>query len=127
MTASDTGSSSGWAGSLARWRIQRRRAGLARRRIGSRRATLRLLATLLLPLMILANLFALFFTVGKGGAAGLGEVVNFASLGGRRVGGGSQRMTFGDVAGVDEALVELREIVEYLKSPEKFQRLGASP
>jgi cell division protease FtsH len=34
-------------------------------------------------------------------------------------------ITFDDVAGIDEAVEELREVVEFLKSPEKFQRLGA--
>jgi cell division protease FtsH len=37
---------------------------------------------------------------------------------------GKARTTFADVAGVDEAKEELQEIVEYLKSPDKFQKLG---
>jgi len=35
------------------------------------------------------------------------------------------KITFGDVAGVDEAIVELREVVEFLKNPEHYSRLGA--
>jgi cell division protease FtsH len=35
-----------------------------------------------------------------------------------------KKITFADVAGIDEAKEELKEIVEFLKSPEKFQRLG---
>ena len=35
------------------------------------------------------------------------------------------RSTFKDIAGVDEAVEEVEEIVEFLKSPEKFQALGA--
>lgn len=37
---------------------------------------------------------------------------------------GTQRATFNDVAGVDEAKEELKEIIEFLKDPKKFQRLG---
>jgi len=38
---------------------------------------------------------------------------------------GAKRVTFKDVAGVDEVVEELREIVEFLKNPEKFHRVGA--
>jgi cell division protease FtsH len=37
------------------------------------------------------------------------------------------RTTFDDVAGVDEAVAELREIVDFLKQPQKYQRLGGRP
>ncbi|MEX2393482.1 MAG: ATP-dependent zinc metalloprotease FtsH [Actinomycetota bacterium] len=37
------------------------------------------------------------------------------------------RTTFGDVAGVDEAVGELKEIVDFLKQPQKYQRLGGRP
>jgi ATP-dependent Zn protease len=36
-----------------------------------------------------------------------------------------KRYTFDDVQGVDEAKAEVQETVEFLKNPEKFQRLGA--
>ena len=46
---------------------------------------------------------------------------------GRSTGGGDGRVTFSDVAGVDEAIAELGEVKEYLTDPERFVRLGAKP
>ncbi|KAI8474959.1 MAG: hypothetical protein J3K34DRAFT_489397 [Monoraphidium minutum] len=59
---------------------------------------------------------------GGGGARGGGP----GGEGARRGAGGSV-VLFADVAGVDEAKEELQEIVEYLRAPEKFSRLGARP
>ena len=42
----------------------------------------------------------------------------------RRVEGGEQKITFADVAGIDEAKAELSEIVDFLKNPERYQKLG---
>ena len=42
----------------------------------------------------------------------------------RRVEGGEQKVTFKDVAGIDESKAELTEIVDFLKNPEKYQKLG---
>jgi cell division protease FtsH len=42
----------------------------------------------------------------------------------RRVEGGEQQITFADVAGIDEAKAELSEIVDFLRTPERYQRLG---
>lgn len=38
---------------------------------------------------------------------------------------GEKHYTFNDVQGIEEAKAEVQEIVEFLKNPEKFQRLGA--
>src|SRR3712207_8787781 len=42
----------------------------------------------------------------------------------RRVEEGQQKVTFNDVAGIDEAKGELTEIVDFLKNPERYQKLG---
>ncbi|KFK34023.1 hypothetical protein AALP_AA5G091900 [Arabis alpina] len=46
---------------------------------------------------------------------------------GGKASGGSETITFADVAGVDEAKEELEEIVEFLRNPDKYVRLGARP
>ena len=83
--------------------------------------------TVILPLMVLANLFALFLVAARGGSAGIGEVVDFGRMSSGRKGGGDKRVTFADVAGVEDAEVELREVVEYLRAPERYEQLGANP
>ena len=86
------------------------------------------LATFLLPLLILANLFALIF-LAKGGDSALDDIVGFGKLGGKR---SRQRqastgVTFDDVAGADETVAELREVIDYLGDPARFKEYGAAP
>ncbi len=57
-----------------------------------------------------------------GGAGGLGQ---FTRSNARRADQATTRVTFADVAGIDEAEDELTEIVDFLKSPEKYAKLGA--
>ncbi|MDQ1712812.1 MAG: cell division protease FtsH [Frankiaceae bacterium] len=94
----------------------------------TRKAEMRTVATLILPLMILANLFVLLFTTNKGSSSGIGEVETFGSIGKGRFGRRrKQPSTFANVAGADEAVTELKEVRDYLASPERYQLLGALP
>jgi cell division protease FtsH len=80
------------------------------------------LITLLLPVVLLIGFW--FFMMnrmqggGKGGAMGFGK--SKAKLLTEKAG----RVTFDDVAGIDEAKEELEEIVEFLRNPQKYSRLG---
>jgi cell division protease FtsH len=89
------------------------------------KAQARFVVQYLLPLVILAALFGLVFLITAGGG-GASEFAAFSriSKGQSKVGAGS-RVTFADVAAADEALVELREIVDYLKAPQRYVTMGA--
>jgi cell division protease FtsH len=87
-----------------------------------------LLAELLLgfgPTLLLVGLFVLLArraaTAGGGGLGGLGA---FGRSQARRADPQQIRVTFDDVAGIDEAKGELTEIVDFLKNPGHYQRLG---
>ena len=84
-------------------------------------------ATFLLPLMILANLFALLFSASRGGSSGIGEVMTFGTIGNKRRGRDAAPVTFDQVAGAEEAVAELREVVDYLKEPARYEDVGALP
>ncbi|MBL7109624.1 MAG: ATP-dependent zinc metalloprotease FtsH, partial [Candidatus Marinimicrobia bacterium] len=59
------------------------------------------------------------------GGGGQNGIFNFGKSRARIISPDSSKVTFDDVAGCDEAKVELQEIVEFLKSPKKFLKLGA--
>jgi cell division protease FtsH len=69
-------------------------------------------------LLFLALLFWLMRRAAGGGLASLRR------SGARRYAGTGERVTFADVAGIDEAKEELAEIVDFLRSPDKYRRLG---
>jgi cell division protease FtsH len=84
------------------------------------------LATLLLgfgPTLLLVGLFY-FLARRAAGAGGAGALGNFGRSQARRVDPERIRVTFADVAGIDEAKGELTEIVDFLKTPERYARLG---
>jgi cell division protease FtsH len=93
--------------------------------VQSAKQTVRAIATFLLPLLILADLFALVLSAGSGGGSGIGEVRSFGAGAGRDA--PSDRITFADVAGADDAVAELAEVRDYLRDPMRYQRLGAVP
>ncbi len=74
-----------------------------------------------LPMLLLFVLFFVFLRQLQGGA---GKAMSFGKARARLNGEGDKKVTFDDVAGVEEAKEEVSEIVEFLKDPRKFTRLG---
>ncbi|HUR15300.1 MAG TPA: ATP-dependent zinc metalloprotease FtsH [Mycobacteriales bacterium] len=91
----------------------------------SGQAKARFVSMFLLPVLILANIFALLFA-GKSNGGAIGDVTNFGRVDDSARTGGSH-VTFADVGGADEAVVELAEVRDYLRDPAKYKALGAAP
>ena len=87
----------------------------------------KLLITFIFPLAMLANLFGLIF-MSKSGDSSFADIAGFGKLGRnkKRKAAPTVDVTFADVAGVDEAIVELQEVIEYLVEPEKFKAYQAA-
>jgi cell division protease FtsH len=78
-----------------------------------------------LPTLLIIGFFLWLIRKQTGGKGG-GILGGFGRSTARRVGADSQnRVTFKDVAGIDEAEEELEEIVDFLKNPERYTKLGA--
>ncbi|HYN39190.1 MAG TPA: ATP-dependent zinc metalloprotease FtsH, partial [Rhodospirillales bacterium] len=73
------------------------------------------------PVLLLIGVWIYFMRRMQGGPGG---VLGFGKSRARLMQQDQRRVTFADVAGIDEAKMELEEIVEFLKDPHKFQRLG---
>ncbi|UCE49892.1 MAG: ATP-dependent zinc metalloprotease FtsH [Phycisphaerales bacterium] len=76
-----------------------------------------------LPLLVIVGFFYFFFARNLRAGAG-GMLMSFGRSKHRLQGKDRAKVTFADVAGVDEAKEEVAEIIEFLKNPKKFQRLG---
>ncbi|CAK0744156.1 ATP-dependent zinc metalloprotease FtsH [Gammaproteobacteria bacterium] len=75
------------------------------------------------PLFVLIGLWIFFLRQMQGGAGGRGAM-SFGKSRARMLSEDQVKVTFADVAGADEAKSEVTEMVDFLKDPAKFQRLG---
>ncbi len=81
-----------------------------------------LLSVVLLPLMVLGFFYIFFVRQAQSGG---NQAMSFGRSRAKRLNDNVPKVTFDDVAGVDEAKQELQEVVEFLKNAKKFQALGA--
>ncbi len=81
-----------------------------------------LLLTFLLPMLFLGAIIYFIFRSARGANS---QALSFGRSRARLFPASTPTVTFDDVAGVEEAKQELHEVVEFLKSREKFQKLGA--
>ena len=77
--------------------------------------------TIMLPMLFLLVMFYLFMRQLQSGG---GKAMSFGKSRARLLNEAQNKITFADVAGIDEAKDEVEEIIAFLKDPKKFQRLG---
>ena len=77
-----------------------------------------------LPWLLIIAIWIIIMRRMQGQSGGSRGIFSFGKSKAKLISQSSQRVTFRDVAGADEAKVELQEIIEFLKEPSKFQKLG---
>jgi len=85
-------------------------------------ALLGTLITVILPVLLIGGILLFVLNRSQGGG---GRVMQFGRSKHKTVAKDQPKTTFGDVAGVDEAIEELQEVKDYLQNPAKFQAMGA--
>src|SRR5579864_9383817 len=83
-----------------------------------------LLLSILVNLLPLSLVFGVIFFISRRATKSQQNIFSFGKTRAKVVPGDRPSTTFADVAGVNEAKYDLVEVVEFLKTPEKFQRLG---
>lgn len=76
------------------------------------------------PILVIIAVFMFFMRQMQGGGGGKGGPMSFGKSKARLLSEDQVKTTFADVAGCDEAKEEVSELVEFLRDPGKFQRLG---
>ena len=76
-----------------------------------------------LPMIVLIGVWIFFMRQMQGGAGG-GKALSFGKSRARLIDDKGEKVTFANVEGIDEAKEELTEVVEFLKNPSKYTRLG---
>ena len=76
------------------------------------------------PILIIIAIFMFFMRQMQGGMGGRGGPMSFGRSKAKLLEGGKVKTTFVDVAGVEEAKEEVQELVDFLRDPSKFQKLG---
>ncbi len=77
-----------------------------------------------LPILVLTGMFVVLMIVMLRRMGGAGSPMAFGRSRGKLIAQEDIEVTFDDVAGIEEAVDELREVVDFLKNPERYHRLG---
>ncbi len=76
------------------------------------------------PILIILAVFIFFMRQMQGGLGGKSGPMSFGKSKAKMLEGGKVKTSFADVAGIEEAKEEVQEVVDFLREPSKFQKLG---